>query len=52
MREGQVDDFVVVLAQPENGLLLVVIPDDDVGVLAFLARSQEVSCVRHGQAGD
>ena len=45
MRECQVCHFAVMLTQPEDGSLGVVIPDDDVSVVSLLSTGKEVSLV-------
>ena len=52
MREGQVVNCIVVLAQAEDGPLLVVVPDHDVRVVASLAGGEKVTLVGDGDAGN
>lgn len=52
MREVQVRDLVVVLRQPEDGSLRGEVPENDVGVVAFLAGGDQVALVGNSEALD
>jgi hypothetical protein len=52
MREGEVRDGVVMLRQSEDGLLLIVVPDDNVRVVSLLSGGEQLAHVGDGDASD
>lgn len=52
MAESKSSDFVIMLAQSEDGSLLSEVPNQDVRVVSSLPRGDEAALIRDGDASD